>query len=117
MISMDYFNKLEGPSNYMFWKVNIKIILLKEEVWDVVKTTNNEINVASNTIIVEVVDEDEEYAIGDNDQATKVVATKTLNKHNNRVMEIFAMLVKDDIIHHIVDIENPQMCWTTMHNM
>ncbi len=117
MISMDYFNKLEGPSNYMFWKVNIKIILLKEEVWDVVKTTNNEINVASNTIIVEVVDEDEEYAIGDNDQTTKVVATKTLNKHNNRVMEIFAMLVKDDIIHHIVDIENPQMCWTTMHNM
>jgi len=68
--------------------------------------TNNEINVASNKIIVEVVDGNEEYAIGDNDQATKVV-TKALNKHKNKVMEIFAMLVKDDIIPHIVDIENP----------
>jgi len=36
MISMDYFNKLEGPSNSMVWKVKIKKILLKEEVWDVV---------------------------------------------------------------------------------
>jgi hypothetical protein len=27
-----------------------------------------------------VVDADEEYAIGDNDQATKVVVTKALNK-------------------------------------
>jgi len=69
--------------------------------------TNNEINVASNKIIVEVVDGDEEYAIGDNDQATKVVVTKALNKHKNKVMEILAMLVKDDIIPHIVDIENP----------
>jgi hypothetical protein len=83
----------------------------------VVKTTNNEINVASNTIIVDVVDEDEEYVIGDNDQAAKVVVTKALNKHKNKVMEILAMLVKDDIIPHIVDIENPQMCWTTMHNL
>jgi predicted DNA-binding ribbon-helix-helix protein len=80
MISMDCFNKLEGPSNYMVWKGKIKTILLKEEVWDVVKAIDNEINVASNTIIVEVVDADEEYAIGDNDQATKVVVTKALNK-------------------------------------
>jgi len=69
--------------------------------------TNNEINVASNQIIVEVVDGDEEYAIGDNDQVTKVVVTKALNKHKNKVMEILVMLVKDDIIPHIVDIENP----------
>lgn len=84
MISMDCFNKLEGPSKYMFWKVKIKKILLKEEVWAVVKATNNEINVASNKIIVEVVDEDEEYAISDNDQATKVVVRKALNKHKIR---------------------------------
>jgi len=32
MISMDCFNKLEGPSNYMVWKVKIKTILLKEEI-------------------------------------------------------------------------------------
>lgn len=102
----------------MVWKVKIKTILLKEEVWDVVKAINNEINVASNTIIVEVVDEDEEYAIGDNDQVVKVVvATKALNKHKNKVMETLAMLVKDDIILHIVDIENPWMCLTTLHNL
>jgi len=72
----------------------------------VVKAINNEINVASNTIIVEVVDEDEEHAIGDNDQVVKVVvATKALNKHKNKMMEILAMLIKDDIILHIVDIE------------
>ncbi len=118
MISMDCFNKLEGPSNYMVWKVKIKTILLKEEIWDVVKAINNEINVASNTIIVEVVDEDEEHAIGDNDQVVKVVvATKALNKHKNKMMEILAMLIKDDIILHIVDIENPWMCLTTLHNL
>jgi hypothetical protein len=101
----------------MVWKVKIKKMVLKEKVWDVLKATKNEINVASNKIIVEVVDEDEEYAIGDNDQVTKVVVTKALNKHKNKVMEILVMLVKDDIIPHIVDIENPQMCWTTLHNL
>jgi hypothetical protein len=60
MIPMDCFNKLEGPSNYMVWKGKIKTILLKEKVCDVVKAIDNEINVASNTIIVEVVYEDEE---------------------------------------------------------
>jgi hypothetical protein len=37
----------------MVWKVKIRITLLKEEVWDVVKAINNKINVASNTIILE----------------------------------------------------------------
>lgn len=32
-------------------------------------------------------------------------------------MEILVILVKDDIIPHIVDIENPQMYWTTLHNL
>jgi mannitol/fructose-specific phosphotransferase system IIA component (Ntr-type) len=66
----------------------------------------------------EVVDEDEKYVIGDNDQVAKVVvATKALNKHKNKLMEIFAMFVKDDIIPQIVDIENPRKCWTTLHNL
>jgi hypothetical protein len=29
-------SKLEGPSNYVVWKINVKTILLKEGLWDLV---------------------------------------------------------------------------------
>jgi hypothetical protein len=38
-----------------------------KEVWDVVKPTNNEISVANNTIVIEVVNEDEKGLVGDVD--------------------------------------------------
>jgi hypothetical protein len=32
-------NKLEGASNYGIWRVKIKTILMKEDLWDLVNPT------------------------------------------------------------------------------
>ncbi len=66
-----------------------------KEVWDVVKPTNNEISVANNTIVIEVVNEDEKGLVGDVDWATEiVVAIIVLHKHKNKVKIILLIQLK-----------------------
>ncbi len=39
MFAIESSNKLEGASNYAIWRVKIKIILMKEDLWDLVNPT------------------------------------------------------------------------------
>lgn len=90
-------HKLEGARNFPMWKVKMHILFRRDSVWYFMSPQDiNE--------VVELINLEPNM-------------TTSLQHDKYKAMLMLIMSIRDNIIHHIVDIDDPTQVWQTLHNL
>jgi hypothetical protein len=95
--------KLSGVSNYSVWKFRIRTILQKEDLWDVVVPNSGQNGVLTVNI--------------GGDATSNAEAERIHARRMQKALAILCLSVRDEIIPHIGDEQDPAVVWRTIKSL
>lgn len=124
--TMSKTNKVTGTTNYKVWKVKMKMILMKERLWELVTglltiIVINPSEGGSTSATIETFNRKGKVVAF---KSVHVISTKVVNPNSeihrdkkNKVLMIMMMIVKDEIVPFTADVEELSVSWRTFQEL
>lgn len=124
--SMSETNKLARATNYKVWKAKMKMILMKERLWELVigLLTIIVINAFEEGSTLATIETFNRRGKGVAFESVHVNSTEVVNldreihlDKKNKALMIMMMIVKDEIVPFIADVEESNVFWRTLQEL